>query len=593
MSIEPQSGTYDIKTAAIAIFNKIADAATAGKWWLEAKIGSAAKPLDAAAGTLTFKLTRTNGTSTWIIGGGAVSIAKDLNDPGIIPPPLSFMFDAAAGDTITLTILSSNSNDGSVDIVVTPQRCALQTGDCYPDTTELLTRVPDATPGAAGGLPILVLVDSILTVPAALKVVNSTSIAGAGTQVADAFLVQYDVANPVFTNRNVNQTGNAYTIVAAMNARLPESPTSTDQLDAAVWAQTRFRMSIPEKVEKPESETIDYTFGISTYDRDGALADCDETPTIHAYYADGSSANAKLGVVTKPDGTTGIYWFIFAVAADDPDYAHVRFVGAAEIDGETVGMTDYTQIVDDASPDFTTGDRETLGGIAEDVAGLDGEIMRGTDGAALASAYTAGRAAKLDNLDAAISTRLPTSGYTAPPSAATIAAAVWVYASRTLTSVSGQVAAIAAAVWTNAIRSLTGSSMGLGPNAAREDEDGYYTCKQGATRGLYRRILGWDGSDLTQAGVTSIRYTIHALSDDDPPQRTAVAGHANVALEKTAVLFDTVQSDEWASNYNFRHVVDVSAHDAFAAAGTSYLVEYKITPAVGQVITQRIVVRAT
>lgn len=48
-------------------------------------------------------------------------------------------------------------------------------------------------------------------------------------------------------------------------------------------------------------------------------------------------------------------------------------------------------------------------------------------GPAAATDYTSGRAAKLDNLDAAVSTRLASSGYTAPPSAATIAAAVWDY----------------------------------------------------------------------------------------------------------------------------------------------------------------------
>jgi hypothetical protein len=72
--------------------------------------------------------------------------------------------------------------------------------------------------GQANASPALASVDSILTIPAALKVVNATSIAGATTQVAAAFLAQYNVANPVFTNASVNQTGDAYaTAVTAVN----------------------------------------------------------------------------------------------------------------------------------------------------------------------------------------------------------------------------------------------------------------------------------------------------------------------------------------------------------------------------------------
>lgn len=47
----------------------------------------------------------------------------------------------------------------------------------------------------------------------------------------------------------------------------------------------------------------------------------------------------------------------------------------------------------------------------------------------LPGSYGAGTAGKIvgDNLDAKVSLTLPTSSYTAPPSAATIAAAVWAY----------------------------------------------------------------------------------------------------------------------------------------------------------------------
>lgn len=62
-----------------------------------------------------------------------------------------------------------------------------------------------------------------------------------------------------------------------------------------------------------------------------------------------------------------------------------------------------------------------LDAIAGDVVNLDGAAMRGTDNAALASAWTATRAGYVDllntYLDAAISSRLSSSGYTAPDNA--------------------------------------------------------------------------------------------------------------------------------------------------------------------------------
>jgi len=174
------------------------------------------------------------------------------------------------------------------------------------------------------------------------------------------------------------------------------------------------------------------------------------------------------------------------------------------------------------------------------------------------------------------------------PSAATIAAAVWDATTRTLSSFGTLVASI----WAAASRTLTGSTLGLGPTASRSRTDGYYTCPQSGTIGLYRRILGWDGADLQQADVQSIAYSIFALSDDDPPERTAVEGHKDVELDKIAVLFDEVQSDEWASDYNFKHIPDISTNQAFPEADAHYLVEYRLTPTAGQVIVERIKVRA-
>jgi hypothetical protein len=71
--------------------------------------------------------------------------------------------------------------------------------------------------GTASGLPILVSVDSVLTIPACLKVINATSIAGTSTYVAAAFVAQYNVVSPVFTNQSVNQTGNPPTVAEMLS----------------------------------------------------------------------------------------------------------------------------------------------------------------------------------------------------------------------------------------------------------------------------------------------------------------------------------------------------------------------------------------
>jgi hypothetical protein len=58
--------------------------------------------------------------------------------------------------------------------------------------------------------------------------------------------------------------------------------------------------------------------------------------------------------------------------------------------------------------------------------------------------YTTDRAARLDNLDVAVSTRLAASSYTAPPTTPDIASAVWTYSTRQITDMSS---AAALSVW--------------------------------------------------------------------------------------------------------------------------------------------------
>jgi hypothetical protein len=113
---------------------------------------------------------------------------------------------------------------------------------------------------------------------------------------------------------------------------------------------------------------------------------------------------------------------------------------------------------------------------------------------------------------------------------------------------------------------------------------------------LLARVVGAAGAVVTRADIASIKYSIYLLDDDDPDSQTAVTGHVAVSLSVSAVIFDTLQTDAlWtkdAVGYNFKHVMAVAEHPAFAAAGRSYRVVYELTPAAGQVILVRFRVHA-
>ena len=108
---------------------------------------------------------------------------------------------------------------------------------------------------------------------------------------------------------------------------------------------------------------------------------------------------------------------------------------------------------------------------------------------------------------------------------------------------------------------------------------------------LLARIVGPDGANILQSDVNTIEYTVYLLDDQDPDSRMPVTGHTDVALTVADVIFNTLQTAAiWtvdATGYNFRHVLDVSSNQAFAVAGRRYLVEYQLTPAVGQMILVR------
>ncbi len=108
---------------------------------------------------------------------------------------------------------------------------------------------------------------------------------------------------------------------------------------------------------------------------------------------------------------------------------------------------------------------------------------------------------------------------------------------------------------------------------------------------MLARVVGADGSVIVQADISSAKYSVYLLDDQDADSRTAITGHAAVALVVATVIFNTLQTDElWTvddTGYNFRQVLDISANQAFAVAGRRYLLEVTLTPAAGQIILIR------
>jgi hypothetical protein len=108
---------------------------------------------------------------------------------------------------------------------------------------------------------------------------------------------------------------------------------------------------------------------------------------------------------------------------------------------------------------------------------------------------------------------------------------------------------------------------------------------------LLARVVGADGSPLIISDVSAAQYSVGLLDLHDPDSFAAIEGHAEVELDVATLIFDSLQNDDtWDvddTGYNFKHVLDVADHPAFPEAGRLYRVEFRLTPASGQVILVR------
>lgn len=109
--------------------------------------------------------------------------------------------------------------------------------------------------------------------------------------------------------------------------------------------------------------------------------------TIASFSLDRSSAAVNLGLATN------------AAATGDPGTAKTGIAYLKQLVNILVGTDGVATFPAEAAPANAVSLAEVIRAIHADVTGLNGAAMRGTDNAALASAYTAARAAFLDNIN--------------------------------------------------------------------------------------------------------------------------------------------------------------------------------------------------
>jgi hypothetical protein len=125
----------------------------------------------------------------------------------------------------------------------------------------------------------------------------------------------------------------------------------------------------------------------------------------------------------------------------------------------------------------------------------------------------------------------------------------------------------------------------------RDARDTYATVQKNGSATFMARIVDATDTPIRQAVIDAAQYSVYLLDDQDPDSWTPIAGHDRVTVDVGQTVFDHVQVDPlWTvdtGGYNFPHELDISAWQAFPLAGRHYLVEYTLTPTVGQVIKVR------
>lgn len=155
----------------------------------------------------------------------------------------------------------------------------------------------------------------------------------------------------------------------------------------SIQNNTRVVRVVPTIIERPASGTVGIVIEILLYDSVGNMEVPDLAPILDVLNPAGSSYQATR--LSDPDGdmtsvATGHYRITYTVSASDA-IEQLRFQFTVVEGGNPRTYTNTAQVVDATAIDFTSADRTKLERLHTDLTTL--------------------RAAKLDNLDAAITTR--------------------------------------------------------------------------------------------------------------------------------------------------------------------------------------------
>lgn len=264
------------------------------------------------------------------------------------------------------------------------------------DATRLgLSALPNANAGANNGVPLgdangrvqvqpgtgtgqIDLTAGVAKVNLAQILATALTEGGSG-RLAAAFQTLFNVASPVLTAASINQTGDNY-------AKLTDGTFGLNALLSAILNiqnGTYVSASTPAFIEKPDTGTVAYRIRVVFSDETGTLKNLDSgSPTIAVTDETGASLAANVGSWTNPQ--TGVYDVTYT-ASSSHTYQVINWFISGTINSKLRAFSSNSPFVDTNAVDFTSADRTKLNQLASD--------------------YTTARAAKIDNLDATVSSR--------------------------------------------------------------------------------------------------------------------------------------------------------------------------------------------
>ena len=190
--------------------------------------------------------------------------------------------------------------------------------------TELLTRIPDATAGTSGGLPVL---SEGLAVTAEL---DSASTA---------------LLNDIPTTAEFE----ARTLVAASYA-------TASQINS-LQVNTRASVQVPVEIETPDSGTQAWKIRLFLFDSDGNMEAPDSTPTVALVNASGTDRSSRLSAATTL--STGAYSWDYTSTDDDTE-EQLNWTFTVVEGGLTRIYPATSYVVEETAFRFTSTDRATL-----------------------------------------------------------------------------------------------------------------------------------------------------------------------------------------------------------------------------------------